>query len=110
MNRIHTACWCLIASAVVLSGMLITRLSDSVVNEAEATLVIARDNFSLLTAQTRPGEEALFILDNRIGALLIYNLNVGRERLEFTSILDLNRLFDEAGGGGDGDGRSRRSR
>ncbi|MEM1026709.1 MAG: hypothetical protein AAGJ38_01365 [Planctomycetota bacterium] len=103
-SPIHVACWCLIASAVVLSGLLIVRMNDSVTNEADAALVIARDNFSLLTARTRSGEESLFILDNRAGALLVYNLNVPRKRLELVKGLDLNRLFSEAGGGGGGGG------
>ena len=110
MNRIHTACWCLIASAIVLSGLLVTRLTDSVTNDAEASLVIARDNFSLLTAKTRSGEESLFILDNRAGALLVYNLNVGRKQLELVNGLDLNAMFNESGGGGGGDRDDRRSR
>ncbi len=109
-HPMHVACWCLIASAVVLSGMLITRLTDSVSNDAEAALVIARDNFSLLTARTRSGEESLFILDNRAGALLVYNLNVGRKQLELTNALDLNRLFNESGGGGGANTEERRSR
>ncbi|MEM1097941.1 MAG: hypothetical protein AAGH92_04035 [Planctomycetota bacterium] len=106
----HIACWCLIASAVVLSGLLIVRMNDTVANEADAALVIARDNFSLLTARTRSGEESLFILDNRAGALLVYNLNVPRKRLELVEGLDLNRLFSEAGGEGGGDDDNRRSR
>ncbi|MEM7576654.1 MAG: hypothetical protein AAF328_04185 [Planctomycetota bacterium] len=110
-HRTHIACWCLIASAVVLSGLLVTRTADSVSNEADAALVIARDNFSLLTARTRSGEESLFILDNRQGALLVYNLNVSRKRLELVKGLDLNRLFSEAGGGdNDNGGGDRRGR
>lgn len=109
MNRIHTACWCLIASAVVLSGLLVTRLTDSASNDVQAAMVIARDNFSLLTARTRSGEESLFILDNRAGALLVYNLNVARRQLELVGEpMDLNRLFNESGGGGGGGGEQER--
>ncbi len=109
MNRTHTACWCLIASAIVLSAMLVVRWSDSASNEADASLVIARDNFTLLTALTRSGEESLFILDNRSGALLVYNMDMGKGRIELVGGQDLNQLFANArGGGGGGGGRTSR--
>ena len=106
MNRIHTTCCCLIASAVVLSGLLIVQLGQRYDNRAEASLVIARDNFSLLTAQTRGNEESLFILDNTSGTLLVYHLNVARKRMELVDGLKLETLFAEAGrGGGNSDNR-----
>ncbi len=110
MNRIHTACWCLIASAIVLSAMLVTRLSDNVRNDAEASLVISRDTYSLMTAKTRGDEESLFILDNSSGMLLVYNLNVQRGRMELANGLQLNEYFDRVSRGGGGGGDERRGR
>ena len=110
MNRTHTLCCCLIASAVVLSGMLVLQLGQRYENRADASLVIARDNFSLLTARTRGNEEGLFILDNRSGTLLVYDMDISRKRIELSGGIQLDKIFAGAtSGGGDDDG-GRRSR
>jgi len=109
MNRIQTACYCLMASAVVLSGLLVVQLSERVTpNEAEASLVIARENFTLLTAEVRDGEEALFVLDNTTGTMLVYRLELGRgSSLQPAGGVRLSEIF-ESGGSDDDDDRRRR--
>ncbi len=110
MKRIETACYFLIASAFVLAGLLLNQLS-AMPNTAEAGLVIARDNFTLMTAKTRSNEEALFILNNTTSKLLIYSLNLGRERLELAGGADMSDIFSRGtGGGGDDDDRDGRRR
>lgn len=103
MNRIETACYGLIASAFILAGLLIVQLS-AMPNTADASLVITRDNFTLLTAKTKNGEESLFIINNITSRLLIYSLDIGRNRLELAGGADLSELFapDAASGGGRG--------
>ena len=109
MNRIQTACYCLIASALVLSGLLVVQLSEEVgPNEAEASLVIARENFTLLTAETRQGEESLFVLDNTTGTLLIYRLDISSKKMELAGGLPLDEIFSGGGGGSEDDDRRRR--
>ncbi|MEM9419815.1 MAG: hypothetical protein AAGA25_12315 [Planctomycetota bacterium] len=94
MNRIQTACYCLIASALVLSGLLVVQLSERVEpNSAEASLVIARENFTLMTAEVRNGEEALFVLDNTSGTLLVYRLEVSRRSLQPAGGVRLDQIF-----------------
>ena len=100
MNRIETACYGLIASAFILAGLLIVQLSATP-NTAEASLVISRDNFTLLTAKTKNGEESLFIINNITSRLLIYSLDMGRESMELVGGADLKTLFT-GGSGGDG--------
>jgi hypothetical protein len=105
MNRIQTACYSLIASAFILAGLLIVQLSHTP-NTAEAAMVITRDNFTLLTAKTRSGEESLFIINNITNRLLIYSLDIGRNRMELAGGADLAELFSRgAGGGGTTPGR-----
>lgn len=104
MNGIQTACYCLTASAFLLAGMLVFSLSGQVENRAEAGMVISRDDFSLMTARTRANEEALWVLDNRSGRILIYRLSLrgaNSGRLELAGGIDLNapNLF---GGGAAG--------
>lgn len=96
MNRIQTACYCLIASAFILAGLLVAQLGDRAANPAQASMVIARDNFTLMTAKSRKGEESLFVLDNTAGRLMIYRLNLGKKRLELAANADLNNIFDQA--------------
>lgn len=96
LNNIQTACYALIASALILAGLVLVNLGPHLENRAEAAMVISRDNFTLMTAQTREGEEALFVLDNAAGRLLIYRLNVSRSRLEAVGNINLAQHF--AGG------------
>lgn len=109
MNRIQTACFCLLASAFLLSGILVVRL-DSVTqqNTASADQVIAQpQSFSLMTARTRGDDESLFVLDSTSGKLVIYQPNVGRQQLEVVRAFDLSELF---GGGNNDRGRGRGGR
>ena len=95
MTRLHIACLCLVASALVLSGLLVVQVSQRTEpNEAEAALVIARENFTLLTAPTRDDEEALFVLDNSSGMLLVYRLEIAREQMVLSDRLNVGELFD----------------
>jgi len=107
MNRLDTACYALIASASILAGLLITQLAHRP-NTADASLVITRDNFTLLTAKTRSGEESLFIINNITSRLLIYRLDLGRNRLELAGGADLNAIFNQSVGGDSDRGRGRR--
>jgi len=109
MDRIDLARYSLIASAFVLAGLLIVNLPDRVVPTAHAELVINKENLTLMTAKTRPGEEALFVLDGSRGKLLIYRLDVGRKQLELSGSADLAQLFQN-NQQDDQDNRNRRSR
>lgn len=99
MTRIEVACYSLIASAFVLAAVLMMTLEPRLNSVAQADMVIARDNFTLMTAQTRSGEESLFVLDNSNDRLLVYNLNAGRKTLELVTNMALNDIFSNAGGG-----------
>ena len=109
MTRIETACYALIASAFILAGLLLVQVSGRP-NTADASLVISRDNFTLLTAKTRSNEESLFIINNATNRLLIYRLDLARKRIELSGGADLADLFSRGAGGGDRDagGRGRR--
>lgn len=108
MNRIQTACYCLIASTVALSGLLLIQLSERVQpNAAEAEMVIARENFTLMTADVRSGEEALFVLDNATGTLLVYRLDVSRGQMVPADALRLSEAFSADQDGDRDRGRSR---
>ncbi len=103
MTRIETACYGLIASAFILAGLLLVQVSD-MPNTADASLVISRNNFTLLTAKTRSNEESLFIINNATDRLLIYRLDLARKRIELSGGADLGDLFSR-GGGDDGEDR-----
>ena len=110
MTRLQTACYCLIATAFVLAGILVVTLSSRMNNQAQAAMVIARDNFTVMTANTRAEEEALFVLDNANARLLIYRLDLPRKQLTPVGAFSLADLFSRGGGtsGGDRDGGGRR--
>jgi len=111
MTRIETACYGLIASAFILAGLLLVQVSD-MPNTADASLVISRNNFTLLTAKTRSNEESLFIINNATDRLLVYRLDLARKRIELSGGANLGELFSRGGGSGgnDGDDDDRRGR
>jgi len=97
------ACYALIASAFVLSGMLVAQLQLQP-NQAEAGMVLKDNNFSVMTANTAEDEEALFVLDNTSQRVLIYSQDIVRKRLELVGQANLAQMFGNAGGGGGGGG------
>lgn len=103
MDRIRLACYGLIASAFVLAGLLFVSLDGRLNSTAEADMLIARNNFTLMTARTRDGVESLFLLDNSTGRLLIYTLD-GRD-LKLGANVELARIFERAAGGAAGGNR-----
>ena len=116
MTRIEIACYALIATAFMLAGILVVALDGYHAESAHANMVIARDNFTLMTANTRQTEEALFVLDNANARLLIYRLDLPRKQLLPIGAFSLQDLFRQGrggsgGAGGDGnDGGGRRGR
>ena len=101
MNRIQTACFCLIASAFVLSAILIVRIDQTAApNAAQADQVIAQPGFTMMTARTRGGtdgdvgEESLFILDSRNGVVVVYAPDIGNKQLTPVAGIKLNKIFD----------------
>ena len=101
MNRIQTACFCLIASAFVLAAILVVRVDQQAApNAAHADgQVIAMPAFTMMTARTRgggnngPGEESLFILDNNAGVLVVYTPNIARKQLEPLTGIKMADIF-----------------
>lgn len=100
MNRIQTACFCLLASAFVLSAILIVRVDQqSASNAAHADMVIAQPQFTMMTAVTRGGgegsdsDESLFILENTQGVLLVYTPNIGNEQLTPITSIKMSKIF-----------------
>ncbi|MEO0477507.1 MAG: hypothetical protein AAF085_16305 [Planctomycetota bacterium] len=100
MNRIQTACFCLLASAFVLSAILIIQIDQkSAQNAAHADQVIAQPAFTMMTARTRgggndgPGEESLFILDNNAGVLVVYAPDVSNKQLKPIEGIKMQNIF-----------------
>jgi len=95
MTNTQAACYALIASALVLSGMLALRVGDYT-QQADASLVINKDSFTLLTAMTSNQEESLFVLNNETGQLVVYKVSLGGRgnNVELVATQNLGRLFD----------------
>ena len=87
------ACYVLMASAFVLSGLLLSQSRGWLENKAEAALLVNRDDITLMTAQTRNGEESLFVLDNRTERLFVYRLDVNRRQMAPAGVLSLAEMF-----------------
>ena len=94
MNQVQLACVFLIASAMVLAGLLVTQVRrDPPAPQAFADQVITTGAFSLMTAKTRKDEEALFMLDTLNQKLLIYRLDLGKKRLVLAGSSSIEDIF-----------------
>lgn len=93
MNRTQTACFMLMASAFVLTGVLLVQVGNRLTPEAHAEMVLKAGGISMMTAITREGEESLFLLDDASQRLLVYTSDPARKRLERQAVLDLGNAF-----------------
>ena len=100
MTRIQIACYVLIASAFVLTGLLIARVTDHVApltEPAYADQVSNKAGFTMVTARTRAsGEESLFIIDDVSNLVMIYRVEPRGARGGRTELLyarDLTEIF-----------------
>ena len=99
MNRTQTACFFLLASAFVLSAILVVRIDQKA--QPNAAMAngqnIAQPAFQLMTARTRGdadnGDESLFVLDSGSGKLVVYVPNVGNKRLDVVTAMEVKELF-----------------
>lgn len=98
MNRLDAACWGLVATAVVLGAVLLAHVVQIGEHKAEADMVVSPGNLTMLTAQMDEDEEALFLLDNLTGRLLVYELNPGNQRIDLMAAADVDALFGEVRG------------
>ena len=109
MKRYTLACMCLIASAFVLTGMIVVQLSNRL-PQAQAGLVIKSGGLNMLTAKTAQDQESVFIIDSANNALLIYQTEAGQGDLQLLHTEDLGRLFNLQAQNATSTGPSRRSR
>jgi len=96
MTRIQLACYALIASACVSAALLLSQL-PGIEQEARAELLLNKDTLTLMTAQVRADEDALFVIDSVNEKLLIYTTDFGKKKLELAvAPVDLARMFPAA--------------
>lgn len=103
MTRTQLACISLIASAFVLGALVLDRVADRLPqNQAQAEMVISKDNITKLTTQFEADSELVYVLDGRQELLLAYLVDPNRGILQLVGRLNLARVFerqvDDAGG------------
>ena len=99
INASGAALW---ASAIVVAALVIIQAGKLPGNEAHARMTSDKDDFVLLTSPTgrRGGDEdfeLLYIIDNRNGMLLVYEIEDTRQgQITPRQGMDLNTLFRTA--------------
>ena len=97
MDRTSLCRYSLTASAFVLGGLLLfaVTLRGGLDTSARGDLIVSKDTFTLMTATTRPDEEAVFVLDSLEEQMLIYALDLKGTggRLKLIGRLDLRDVF-----------------
>lgn len=100
MTAIQKACYILTASAVVLAALLLAAVQERFIPAAQATpLIVSRESLTMMTARTRVNQESLFVLDNASQKLLIYDLDVAKQRMNLAGFIELGQLFAANTGG-----------
>ena len=99
MKRYEIASLSLLASAFVLAGLLVVQMQNHpVLPSASAEMVLNRGNITLMTAQTRPDEEAVFVLENTTAKLLVYKVDFGKKRIDLARSSELAPWLRAAAG------------
>jgi len=96
MTRIQLTCKCLMASAVVLTVLLIATLHGRfapLTTPANAQMAADTPNYSFLIARTRNDGDSLFVLDKLSRRLVVYEPDISRNTLTPVIVQDLDPLF-----------------
>ncbi len=94
MNRIQTACYCLLASAFILTGMLVVRTAGLWESTAQAEMVDSKGAATVLTAEVNNKTEALFVLDSKNETLLAYQFDPNRKQNILLAKMDLKATIE----------------
>ncbi|MFA7237349.1 MAG: hypothetical protein WC058_10835 [Phycisphaeraceae bacterium] len=110
MNRITIACYAMIASCFVLAGLLTVQIAQHAESVANAEMVIAKGDLSILSTQGVNQDEYVYVLDHRSQKMLMYS-QTARGDIEPLGFLDVGQEFAQryAAGAGTG-GNTRKSR
>ena len=92
MTRIALACYALIASAMLLTGILLVQASDHLESKAHAEMVVNKGIYTVLTAKGITNEEYLYLLDNKNEKLLAYAQD-SRGRIKLFGAIDIGDEF-----------------
>jgi hypothetical protein len=66
---------------------------------AEASFVVRDNEYTCVTAQIRDGSDALYIIDNRGGKVVVLGWNPNKRLVEpYTPATDMTKAFTPAGG------------
>jgi hypothetical protein len=96
MSRIQMACYGLIASAFVLTALIVTRVSVMADNKAYADLVVHKDIVTMLTTSYTTDADIVYVLDSKQERLLAYSMNPNRGTIELLpgGVLDVGKAFE----------------
>ncbi|MBI1372683.1 MAG: hypothetical protein GC159_07960 [Phycisphaera sp.] len=98
MNRkqTNTACWILVATAFILTAIVMIQAQRFVDNQAQALMVLDKGSFTLMTAPVSSAEELLYVLDSRSGLLLAYaqDRNARDKRVQLLDKLSVSGEMD----------------
>ncbi len=95
MKRIQLACCCLIASAMVLGGMILLRGADHLESQAHASMIVTKGNVTLMSAKVDSDKEMIYVLDNQNAQLLGYLVDANRKRIELMATMDVQATFEQ---------------
>ena len=113
MSRTQTAGYMLLASAFILTALLIAQASrpsetnrsasgpstQSIASMLESTahgeMVVSKDFVTLLTAQYQGDNEVLYLLDAKSETLLVYLVNPSRNQIELLpgGVMNIGQAF-----------------
>lgn len=94
MNRITIACYAMIASAFMLAGLLTVQIASHAEQTANAEMVIAKGDLTILSTQGVNQDEYVYIFDHRSQKLIMYS-QTARGDIEPLGFLDIGQEFTQ---------------
>jgi len=100
MNRIQIACYTMLATAFVLTSLILLQASRLIESRAHAEMVVNKDAVTMISTQYQGDSELVYILDSRSGRLFAYMLNPNSRTIDLMATADMTREFGGAQRGG----------
>ncbi|MBI1370151.1 MAG: hypothetical protein GC162_16040 [Planctomycetes bacterium] len=94
MTRVQTACYALIASAIVLTALLLVQSSQTLVQPAHAEMVVHKDFTTMLSTRYRADTDIVYVLDSKQARLLAYVLDPNKKTIELLGDMDVAKAFE----------------
>ena len=99
MNRVQTACYCLLASAFIIGALVLVQSNRLIDTRAHAEMLVNKGFVTMVSTQSfQQDAELVYVLESKSEVLMVYTLDPNRRIIELLpgGALHLGRAFEMA--------------